>query len=292
MPAWTPDRTAQLEALWRDKMVTRAQIAERMGTSYGAAQRIARKNNWPPRGKGSRNGLELKPEHDAIRERRTLFQAQVFEADDPEVKQLLVEGRMNRKLGANVTKGRWKGAVIYHLTLEERETCPRSCSAWRFCYGNNMHFARRHVLSDRLMERLDVEVDHLCNKHSEGILVRLHTLGDFGQPGLPMLALRYVRFWRDQLQKHPNLHIFGFTAHGPETLIGERVLEMTESTDRCWIRFSDRPDLGRRGAGIIELHDNQPGLPCPYEQQKQRVRDCGSCGLCWTMEKSVLFARH
>ncbi len=292
MAAWDAPRVERLKEVWFDRSVSRSDIEADFETSFGAAERIALKYGWGKRGFNKRGPTILADDHPAIVESRTLFPGTVYEADDPEVQQVLVSGRENRKLGNKVTKGRWRGAFIYHLSLEERETCPPNCAAWNFCYGNNLHMARRHVLSDRLMERLHREITQLCRKHRNGILVRLHTVGDFGHPKDQRLALRYVQFWRQQLESQPKLRVFGFTAHRPASAIGRKIFAMTNEIDRCWIRFSDRPDMGRFGAGIIGLRKKQPGLPCPYEFGEKRVANCGACGLCWTMKPAVLFGKH
>jgi hypothetical protein len=81
-------------------------------------------------------GVTLSALHPAYRTGRTIFSSRVFDAD--EVKRVLKDGHQSRKIGKTATKGHRRGWPIYTLTLEERATCPRTCAAWAFCYGNHM----------------------------------------------------------------------------------------------------------------------------------------------------------
>ena len=65
-------------------------------------------------------------ETDFIREGRTKFGKQVKAPH--EVRRLLVSGHDNVKIGRDVRKGKLRGYWIYTLSLEERKTCPSSCS--------------------------------------------------------------------------------------------------------------------------------------------------------------------
>jgi hypothetical protein len=117
---------------------------------------------------------------------------------------LLKKGSSNKKLGFKVTAKKWTGKRIYSLTLVERETCPTTCHHWDDCYGNNMPFAHRYKNAniDLFLER---EIQSLMQKHKEGIVIRLHVLGDF-------YSEEYVKFWEEMLLRHPKLCIFGYTA--------------------------------------------------------------------------------
>jgi hypothetical protein len=79
----------------------------------------------------------------AYRSGRSIFPSRVFDPD--EVQRVLKDGHQSRKIGKFVTKGPRRGWPLFTLTLEERATCPRSCKAWAFCYGNNMQAAERIV---------------------------------------------------------------------------------------------------------------------------------------------------
>lgn len=69
--------------------------------------------------------------HSAAEDGRTIFPKSVTAAWDTD--RLLVSGHNNAKLGRAVEKGEWAGMPIFHLTLEERATCPRTCEQWLTC---------------------------------------------------------------------------------------------------------------------------------------------------------------
>lgn len=227
------------------------------------------------------HGIDLRPDHPAAVEGRTLFPSTVVDAADSP--RLLIEGKNSRKIGNEVVKGRWKGFPIFTLTLEERATCPRSCREWSTCYGNRMHFARRHRDDGWLTTMLALEIEALAAKHPQGFLVRLHVLGDFA-------SVAYVRFWQLMLAETPALHIFGFTAHAPGSRIGRELVAMNADGDRCWIRFS--ANLGAMGSLVIANAAASVHVVCPVQSRPDKVSCCGECGLCWTMQRPVEFVRH
>lgn len=151
----------------------------------------------------------LTPDHPAAVEGRTLFPSRVMIPSDAEP--VLKDGASSSKIGGDVLVGRLKGAKILTLTLEERATCPRSCALWLSCYGGGMQFARRWKHGPELEARIADEVAAACAVGP--VLVRLHVLGDF-------YSVEYVELWWELLNRHPNLHAFGFTAWGPDTEIG------------------------------------------------------------------------
>lgn len=217
--------------------------------------------------------------HPAVVEGRTKYPTSVVNAADSP--RILIEGKNQRKIGNMVTKGRWAGMPIYCLTLEERATCPRSCLEWRTCYGNGMHWSRRHRDDGALMPRLREEIDALAARHSEGFVVRLHILGDF-------YSLEYASFWDAMLQAYPELRVFGFTAHPITSEIGRYLASMNTEGDRCWIRFS-----GAHGAmGSLVIADERASVHTLCPAQTGKTDCCGTCGLCWTMQKPIEFVRH
>jgi hypothetical protein len=124
----------------------------------------------------------------AYRTGRTIFPERVF--DPSEVKRVLKDGHQSRKIGKFVTKGPRRGWPLFTLTLEERATCPRSCKAWAFCYGNNMQAAERIVAGPSLRPRCGTSCWR-CNSRTRRLhgaaararrllLARLRTLWDFG----------------------------------------------------------------------------------------------------------------
>jgi hypothetical protein len=237
-----------------------------------------------PAGVGGLHG-----QHPAILESRTLDPSTVVDAkDSPRV---LVSGMNSRKIGKQVTKGRWKGMQIYTLTLEERATCPNTCAVWTTCYGNGMHYARRHRPGPDLEDKIIREVVALARKHTLGFVVRLHVLGDF-------YSVDYVRMWLALLAAYPMLHIFGFTAHTSNSEIGSEIARLNKtSRDQCYIRFSKGLVPDPHAAFTAETIHHDPKLPtynggivCPAQTSKTPA--CATCGLCWTTEKRIVFLLH
>mgnify|MGYP003477512936 FL=1 len=239
-----------------------------------------------PNAKGSRS-LALSADHKAAIDGRTLFSKSVVSADQSP--RVLIDGRNQRKIGKRIVKGPWKGARVFTLTLEERATCPRSCRMWLSCYGNNMHWSRRHKLDKALFARLESEVAALVAKHGR-IAVRLHVMGDFGSRDNLEIAFDYVALWRWLLHRHAGLHVFGFTAHSEKSLIGISVMSLNVSYPaRCRIRFSGTDNRGTGALVIARLADAKH-VVCPAQLEKTDC--CATCGLCWLVERPIEFLRH
>ena len=182
--------------------------------------------------KPKRHGIALPADHAAMREGRTIFPTTVNEVGHPRLKRLLKGGENSRKIGRAVTKGKLKGFPIFTLTLEERATCPRSCEVFDACYGNGMPYAQRIKHGRAFEERLWEELADKQAKHPNGFLVRLHILGDF-------YSVEYAELWAEALEAYPALHIFGYTAHSPDSEIGGVIRELLGyRSDRFHIRFS------------------------------------------------------
>ena len=206
---------------------------------------------------------------------------------------LLKKGSSNKKLGFKVTAKKWTGKRIYSLTLVERETCPTTCHHWDDCYGNNMPFAHRYKNAniDLFLEK---EIESLMEKHKEGIVIRLHVLGDF-------YSVSYVDFWEEMLLRHPKLCIFGYTARKGDNIAHAIWLLNKRFSDRFVIRHS-----GNQEAGETQSNSQAPfqedwsyaaeesfegaSFDCP--EQTGALKDCASCGLCWTTKKTVRFTTH
>lgn len=225
-------------------------------------------------------GVVLSALDPAYRSGRTIFPSRVY--DPGEVARVLKDGHQSRKIGKTVMKGPRRGWPIYTLTLEERATCPRSCKAWAFCYGNSMQAAERITAGDELLKALDGELKALQRHHPGGFMVRLHVLGDFYSPD-------YVRFWTSALDRFPALHIFGFTAHHPESEIGAMLFDVAaDSWQRFAVRFS-----GFRGPVIgsqIGPDVDPEAIMCPA--QTGATDCCATCALCWHSRRSIGFERH
>ena len=197
----------------------------------------------------------------------------------------------NKKLSKDklpvIKKGKFKGYVIYTLTLEERATCPRYCYHWDNCYGNNMMFAHRIQHGPELEAALQKEVAELCATY-RGVIIRLHVLGDF-------YSVEYVNLWDSLLGKHDNLAIWGFTGHSPDSWIGFQILDIRERGeygDRFNIRFSNAPDwqFSANSADLFEPVKNKSVI-CP--EQTGATESCATCTICWAAkDMQVLFQTH
>ncbi|MDR3436387.1 hypothetical protein [Telmatospirillum sp.] len=191
---------------------------------------------------------------------------------------VLKPGAWNRKLGAKVTKGAWASMPIYCLTLEERKTCPSTCENWACCYGNHMPFAHRFEHGAELEDRLDTELAVLQLFHPRGFVVRLHVLGDF-------YSAEYVERWAEWLDRFPALHAYGYSAWLPDTAIGEALAEI--HSDRFVVRTSG---IDTKTVTDWSPDDRASGIRCPVQMDK--AVSCGSCALCWSTDKVVIFKVH
>jgi hypothetical protein len=217
----------------------------------------------------------------AYRYGRTIFASRVFDPD--EAKRVLKDGHQSRKIGRFVTKGKRAGWPIFTLTLEERSTCPRTCKAWAFCYGNSMQAAERITAGPELETALWGELKQLQADHPTGFMVRLHVLGDFYSAG-------YVELWRKALDAFPALHVFGFTARPMDSEIGAELSRLM--ADVGFVRFAVRfSGLLTSTLGSQLQPDVHPdAIQCPAQTGKTDC--CATCALCWHTRRSISFAKH
>lgn len=305
---WGPMNREELRRRWEagDRV---HDIAKHFMTSPGAIYVQARKQDLParnlPRGRkpgpnkprvaSDRTGqrrftgvvstgpkIRLPDHHPASRKGTTVFPGQVKPA--AMMVRLLKSGEHSRKLGATVTKGQWKGFPIYSLTLEERDTCPRTCAEWATCYGNNMNWATRILDDGTLTRRLWGELASLNAEHPEGFVVRLHVLGDF-------YSVEYVDFWRQALADFPALNVFGFTARYAPDPIGIALMQLVGTEiGRFAVRFSGQMQLGGMASEVVDTSDQASGVVCPAESDPDRC--CANCALCFNSHNSISFLRH
>ena len=254
----------------------------------------ARFQNFKPKPEEER---ALAEDHPAVLNGRTRYLATVKSPVD--VDKVLVSGENNSKIGSRVTKGAWKGMPIFTLTLEERATCPRSCHHWRTCYGNNMHWSRRHAHGLELEQKLLSELLVHAGKYPHGFVVRLHVLGDF-------YSVEYCLFWAMMLRLLPMLRIWGYTAHGKGSPIGDLIEAMnTDFPDRFFVRRSVAVGPEEAEGFVSVTVDEIPPSHrigstqiCPaqlYDGDEAKADNCGSCGLCWSPEMTetpIGFIRH
>lgn len=233
--------------------------------------------------------LAFDARHPAFMEGRSIFSEKGVKRLD-QVTNLLVSGHSNVKIGRDVRRGRFQGYWIYTLTLPERSTCPRSCAHWVSCYGNHMPYAKRIGVTPEnrfeFEQRLGVELKQLLNvRGREGVLIRLHALGDFFDSD-------YVRFWLYQLAQHPNLAVYGYTARRPDDPIGREIADGKAVFGRRFaIRWSDG-GLERDSTVSILTEAERPADAFVCPEQTGRSDGCGKCGACWTGDKNVAFITH
>lgn len=221
--------------------------------------------------------LTLRSDSAPVVDGHTMFPKTVTAAGKGPV---LKSGHNSSKVGAEVRKGKWKGMLIFTLSLEERATCPRSCKEWRSCYGNHMPFAKRYQHGTELVGRLRRELVALAARHPYGFVVRLHVLGDF-------YSVDYVEFWNEMLLRLPALHIFGYTARltGPISVVLDRVREI--HGDRFSVRRSG--EQTRTIPGL--LLKSKDVIVCPA--QTGQTQCCGTCALCWAAPNKIIgFIAH
>ena len=196
---------------------------------------------------------------------------------------ILKQGSNNKKLGFKITSKKWKGKKLYSLTLVERDTCPTSCHHWEDCYGNNMPFAHRFAI-EGLESKLETEIASLVSKHPIGIVIRLHVLGDF-------YSESYVRFWERMLFEYPTLCLFGYTGREEYSDIGNAIWFINNRyNERCVIRYSRSKEPTFTHLYAAEESFTGKSFTCP--EQTGKLKNCASCGLCWSTQKTVRFLSH
>jgi hypothetical protein len=231
-------------------------------------------------------------QNDSIRRGRSLFHRKgVKRVED--VSNLLVSGHSNVKIGRDVRKGKlFRGYWIYTLSLEERRTCPRTCTHWDDCYGNNMPYAKRLEHGPALERQLEIEVGKLmANKVwsrsalATGILIRLHALGDF-------YSVEYVELWSNLLDRFPKLAVFGYTARRLGDPIHTAIAAAKARHGRRFaVRWSDGGEAEDCTVSIVDESACPPGaFVCP--EQTWKTAACATCGLCWNSTKNVAFLIH
>ena len=190
------------------------------------------------------------------------------------------------KIGGEIIKGKWADFPAYTLTLEERATCPRSCCHWRSCYGNKMHWSDRVQAGPDLEWRLEREVALLDIDHPAGFAVRLHNLGDF-------YSVEYVELWAKLLERHPALHVWGYTArwHVNDPIAAALIPVIERHWNRFAVRYSDAP--AETCSTITVEHPYQvpaDAILCP--EQVGKSESCSTCALCWGSKRRIAFLQH
>lgn len=289
------------------KRADRTGPGSRLRKAYASKGDDATLSRWvkvPPEERdydGSRgihkNGQAWFPDmqHEVLRTGRSIFFRKGVKPV-AQLKNILVSGHSNAKIGRDVRKGLFKGYWIYALSLEERATCPRSCHHWRTCYGNNMPYAKRvdHTDFKALTRGLTRQIEQLFRTgRRKGILVRLHALGDF-------FSCEYVGFWKQLLRQYPTLAVYGYTARPPESDIGKSIAFGKEEFGRRFaVRWSDGTGAKDCTVSRKDERDPLPGtaFQCPEQPRGGFTKAgkpilCATCGLCWSTDKNVAFLEH
>jgi hypothetical protein len=148
-------------------------------------------------------------------------------------------------------------------------------------------------VDDDFLPALKAEVVTIARSHPDGLLIRLHALGDF-------YSVAYVRAWAALLKMVPQLHVFGYTARrydaddAESQAIAHEIAALTASNwTQFAIRFS-RADAGPQRAIVVDADPNSPDIiMCPA--QTGATEACATCGLCWAeaaRDKTIGFLRH
>lgn len=229
---------------------------------------------------------------------------------------ILKPAKANGKISGELVSGPWRGKA-YTLTLEERATCSQSCNHWADCYGNNMPFARRYVVNAAFYARVELELGKLqadldrknAKRAKDGLeplvfAVRWHVLGDAP-------SVEYVETWRKWFAMFPSLRVWGYSHWHPGTAIGDAILKLREDLGglkakdggKFCVRFSDYPEDGPAALAADTPSAKQAladgtAIICPEQTQSKDRKEsaqaitCGTCALCWTCRKHVVFISH
>jgi len=195
----------------------------------------------------------------------------------------------NKKLGHGMTvftRGVFRGMPMYYLTLEERATCPSSCAQWDRCYGNHMPFAVRYKM-DGLPKAIEADLEVLTRRHPQGVVLRLHVLGDF-----PDVA--YVRLWDRLLQKFPTVRAFGYS---------HRRFAVARALDEVFLkhpgRFVINDSDGAAGSKVrpaARVFEHEADVTAGHVvclEQVGRSKSCLDCGICMApVHAPVAFLAH
>jgi len=95
------------------------------------------------------------------------------------------------------------------------------------------------------------------------------------------------------LALHPNLSVFGYTAHLPGTPIANALTRVINR--HGFARFAMRTSGvgGARGAiTVASADDAEPAgaIACPQQSGASEV--CAKCALCWGTERAIAFVAH
>ena len=202
----------------------------------------------------------------------------------------LRRGSTNKKMGGDVIRcGRWTGATLFYVALEEGSTCPGTCEFKQdgSCVASD-YAGYRFVVNEAFYRWTEFQLNRELARNPAGVAVRLHVSGD-----APDRA--YVEFWERMLRTFPGLYLWGHTHHRGALL--RQILDLNSRySDRCLIRASELLDAPHSAVVVDnpEAAKQLRALLCPATQTwrddklalKQSSRDdpfrtCADCGGCW-----------
>ena len=150
-----------------------------------------------------------------------------------------------------------------------------------------MPFAHRFEVNEAFMLRLESDIEYYVEKYPEGILIRLHVLGDFE-------SIQYIEFWNRMLHTYSSIAIYGYTRNHITSkyehirALGYKTIAVRNiHKDRFAIRFSNKLD-DEFSANSREITNE--GITC-LAQVKANV-SCSDCTLCWASKKQIGFITH
>ena len=151
-----------------------------------------------------------------------------------------------------------------------------------------MPFAKRYAVNPSLCPSIHTDIMRLRNKHPQGIVIRLHVLGDFYSP-------EYVTFWEHMLDFWPNLCLFGYTARwGDDVQYAIHTQLNVRYPSRCVIRYSRNLPFNETLIARYATDESFSGDSFTCPEQTGKADSCADCGLCWSdgATKTVRFLSH
>jgi hypothetical protein len=147
-----------------------------------------------------------------------------------------------------------------------------------------MPFAHRFRPNEDLLNGIEREISDLLGKHPAGIVIRLHVLGDF-------YSVDYCAFWLRMLCENPNLRVFGYTARTDDEIgVAVQTIRLM-IPDRFWVRQSTNKQYSPyEPQKLYAAKEPYEGVVCP--QQTGKTQSCLTCGLCWSINKTIVFKDH
>jgi len=181
--------------------------------------------------------LALDTRHPAYMDGRSLFHNKQVKKPET-LRNLMVSGHSNMKIGRDVRKGKFRGYWIYTLSLEERATCPRSCHHWSDC-----------VLPDA-----KVLMGDLSWRRAADIRAGDRVAG-FDEKATPT-GHRKTRIAEvESVEIHPRPCVEVITDQGP----------LVTSEGHLWLTKRDRTGFAWRRAEDVRIGDLTPFFARPWE---------------------------